>query len=102
MQESLMAIEVRKTSNNELVYRSEYFPMYSDIYSAPLEFYLGGQYMENSQKVMMLFLIFTHLSVISSVLLLYILRHQIFANIKPKYKLLFQKQNNKEEEQNEY
>lgn len=102
MQESLMAIEVRKTSNNELVYCSEYFPMYSDIYSAPLEFYLGGQYMENSQKVMMLFLIFTHLSVISSVLLLYILRHQIFANIKPKYKLLFQKQKNKEEEQNEY
>ena len=63
--------------------------MKKDFYNQDEEIYYGGQYMENSKKVTILFFVFTHLSAIVTGLLLYIFRNFIFVNMKVNRKQLF-------------
>jgi hypothetical protein len=89
LEESMLYFEVRKSQNNDLVYTSDEFPMKKDFYNQDEEIYYGGQYMENSKKVTILFFVFTHLSAIVTGLLLYIFRNFIFVNMKVNRKQLF-------------
>lgn len=78
--EENIVIEIRESGTNRLLYRSEEFPALKNIEAG--EVYFGGQYMENENKVIFLFIVFTHLGAVASFTLLYLFRKTIIANIK--------------------